>query len=125
MKQELPYNRPERVGQQLLHILGDTTTRNIDLSHLGFITFTRIEVSPDLKYAKIFFSVLAPKRDIQQVTNGLNHLRKAFRKYVGQELRIKNTPELRFYFDESSRFSDRIEQILHDIHQQEEDDSEH
>ncbi|MFQ6606014.1 MAG: 30S ribosome-binding factor RbfA [Fidelibacterota bacterium] len=125
MKQELPYNRPERVGQQLLHILGDTTTRNIDLSHLGFITFTRIIVSPDLKYAKVFFSVLAPKGDIEQVTIGLNQLRKAFRKYVGQQLRIKNTPELRFYFDESSRISDRIEQIIHHIHQQDDRDSEY
>jgi ribosome-binding factor A len=42
----------------------------------------------------------------------MNDLRKAFRKYIGPELKIKNIPELKFYFDESQEYSEKIDKLL-------------
>lgn len=112
MNTQTPYNRPERVGHEILHILSDITTKYIDITHLGFITFTGCQVSPDLKQVKVFFSVLTPQKDITDIERELNHRKKAYRKYLGQQLRIKNTPEVRFYYDNSLQESHRINELI-------------
>ena len=45
----------------------------------------------------------------------MNDLRKAFRKYIGPELKIKNIPELKFYFDESQEYSEKIDKLMKDL----------
>ncbi len=113
--QELPYNRTDRVGQQIRVILGQITLKHIDLSHLGFITFTGVNVSPDLRSAKVFYSVLDPKYPKDELQAAMNDLRKAFRKYIGQELKIKNIPKLKFYLDESQEYSEKVDKLLKDL----------
>ena len=110
--QELPYKRTDRVGQQIREILGQIALKHIDLSHLGFITFTEVNVSPDLRSAKIFYSVLNPKYSKGEIQGAMNDLSKAFRKYIGPELKIKNIPELKFYFDESQEYSEKVDKLL-------------
>ena len=46
-----PYDRIDRVNNQILDILGDISVKHIDLSHLGFVTFTKIDTSRDLRIA--------------------------------------------------------------------------
>ena len=113
--QELPYKRTDRVGQQIREILGQIALKHIDLSHLGFITFTEVNVSPDLRSAKIFYSVLYPKYSKDELQVAMNDLRKAFRKYIGPELKIKNIPKLKFYFDESQEYSEKVDKLLKDM----------
>jgi len=110
-----PYKRIDRVGLQILQIIGEITTKHIDISHLGFITFTQVEVSPDLRYAKVFYSVLNSKNSESIVNKGLNNLSKAFRKYLGQSIRTKNTPELKFYKDESFEHEEHMLKIIQDL----------
>ena len=113
--QELPYKRTDRVGQQIREILGQIALKHIDLSHLGFITFTEVNVSPDLRSAKIFYSVLNPKYSKDELQAAMNNLRKPFRKYIGPELKIKNIPKLKFYFDESQEYSEKVDKLLKDM----------
>ena len=113
--QELPYKRTDRVGRQIREILGQIALKHIDLSHLGFITFTGINVSPDLRNAKIFYSVLNPKYSKDELQAAMNDLRKAFRKYIGPELKIKNIPKLKFYLDESQEYSEKVDKLLKDL----------
>ena len=113
--QDLPYKRTDRIGKQIREILGQIALKNIDLSHLGFITFTGVNVSPDLRSAKVFYSVLDPKYPNDELQAAMNDLCKAFRKYIGQELKIKNIPKLKFYFDESQEYSEKIDKMLKDL----------
>ncbi len=115
MSLHTPYRRPDRVAQQILQIIGDITTRYIDLTELGFITFTRAQVANDLKYAKIFFSVIKPNPDIEGVARKLNHMASAFRKYLGPELHIRYTPELTFIHDESLEYAEKLDKIFDDL----------
>ena len=67
MKPQRPYKRSDRVGEQILEIVTDTAAKHIDLNHLGFITFTGIDISPDLRFAKIYFSVLNPTDNFHNI----------------------------------------------------------
>jgi len=115
LKQSLPYKRTERVGHQVKEILGEITTKYIDLSFLGFITFIEVQVAPDMRFAKVFYSVINPKMDIKKITIELNKRVKAFKKYLGPELPLKHIPQLQFYYDGSLDYMDKINTIMHDI----------
>ena len=104
----------DRVGNQVLDILSGILIRDIDLSHLGFVTFTFVEVAPDLRSAKVFYSVLNRKKSDEAINIDINKKRKAFKKYMGPELQLKSTPELRFYYDESLIYDQKINKLLHD-----------
>ena len=104
----------DRVGNQVLDILSGILTKDIDLSHLGFVTFTFVEVAPDLRSAKVFYSVLNRKKTDEAINIDINKKRKAFKKYMGPELQLKSTPELRFYYDESLIYDQKINKLLHD-----------
>jgi len=116
----------DRVGNQILDILSGILTKNINLSHLGFVTFTYVDVAPDLRSAKVFYSVLGRKRSDEDINVEINKKRKAFKKYMSPELHLKNTPDLRFYHDESLVYGDKINSLLHKIDiPEKKDDTEH
>lgn len=115
MQQQLPFKRTDRVGQQIKSILGDIVLKHISLNHIGFITFTSVDVSRDLRNAKVFYSILNPKIKIELIEHEMNKLRKAFRKYLGLQLNTKNTPELKFYIDDSHKFTKQIDKLFKEI----------
>ena len=115
MSSERPYKRTDRVASEILSLLGQIQTQYIDLSDLGFITFTHVSISKDLKNAKIFYSVVNKRKSMDKIHLELNSKGKAFRKYLGQNLRIKFTPELKFFYDDTNSYIQKIEKIFHDI----------
>ena len=110
-----PYKRTDRVGEQILEIVTDTAAKHIDLNNLGFITFTGIYVSPDLRSAKIFFSALNPIDDVQIIEKKINSMSKGFKKYLGMEMRIKNIPDLRFIYDQSLNYTEEMSQVIESL----------
>ena len=112
---ERPYKRTDRVASQILSILGQIQTQYIDLSYLGFITLTHVSISKDLKNAKIFYSVVNQKKTIDKIDSELNLKAKAFRKYLGQNLRIKFNTELKFFYDDTNSNIQKIEKIFNDL----------
>ena len=117
----------DRVGNQVLEILCGVLTKYINLSHLGFVTFTHVDVAPDLRTAKVYYSVLGRKKSDNEINIAINQKRKAFKKYMGPELHLKNTPDLQFFHDESLLYGNKINQLIHDIEikNTDESDSEH
>ena len=71
-----------------------------------------MDISPDLRSAKVFYSVLERKKTDEEINIEINKRRKAFKKYMSPELQLKNTPELRFYHDESFIYGKKINQLL-------------
>ena len=119
MRSERPYKRTDRVANEIQTILGDIQTQFIDLSDLGFVTISNVIVSPDLKYAKIFFSVVQKNKSIEEIEIDLNSKAKAFRKYLGKELRIKFTPQLKFYYDDTMSYAEKLDTIFHNLENKE------
>ena len=108
MISERPFNRTDRVANEIQNILGLIQTQYIDLSYLGFITFTKVIASSDLKHAKVFFGVVNKKMSIKNITIELNKKSKAFRKYLGQEMTTKFTPKIRFFYDDSFEYTEIV-----------------
>ena len=123
MKPQRPYKRSTRVGEQILEIVTDTAAKHIDLNYLGFITFTGIDISPDLRFAKIYFSVLNPTDNFQNIEFKINGISKRFKKYLGLEMRIKNIPDLRFIYDKSTDYAEKMNQIIQSINIPQDNDS--
>ena len=112
MEHNKPYDRIDRVNNQILDILGDILVKHIDLSYLGFITFTKISVSRDLRLAKVYYSVLNQKLSKNKLNVELNKFRKPFKKYLGPELTMKHTPDLRFYFDDTYEYTEYVSSLI-------------
>ena len=112
MTSNKPYNRSERVEKQILEIISSIAIKNIDLSSLGFITFTDVDISPDLKNAKIFFSVLNQKVPDNELEVEINRRQKAFKKFLSPELHLRITPKIKFVNDKKLAFEEKINNLL-------------
>lgn len=116
----------DRVSNQVLDVLSGILIKNIDLSYLGFVTFSHVKVAPDLRSAKVYYSVLGRKKSDQEINIEINKKRKAFKKYMSPELQFKHVPDLRFYLDEIFTYGDKINKLFHEINKNKtKDDSEH
>lgn len=81
----------------------------------GLPTVTEVKVPNDLSTARVFVSVFGSPELQQQVLAKLNEEAGYIRKLIGQRLRIRKTPELRFVFDETIEHGDRMMQIFAEI----------
>ena len=114
MTSNKPYTRSERVEKQLLDIISSIALKNIDLSSLGFVTFTDVDISPDLKNAKIFFSVLNQKLPDDKLEIEINRKQKAFKKFLSPELHLRTTPNIKFVIDNKLSYQEKIDSLLKD-----------
>ena len=114
MNSNKPYKRVDRINKQVLDILSDILIKNINLSHLGFITFTSVDVAPDLRTAKVFYSVLSGKLPESKVDIEINKKQKAFKKFMSPQLSLRYTPDIRFILDETLAYSEKIDNLLKD-----------
>jgi ribosome-binding factor A len=112
--------RPNRVADQIRQELGELLTRGeVHDPGIGFITLTRVQVSPDLQMARVFYTTLGDAKARQETARALERATPFFRRQVGSRLRLRRVPEFEFRFDESVAHQDRIEQILRDLHEEE------
>lgn len=82
---------------------------------VGFITITRVQVSPDLQHARVYYTSLGDQAARQNTARALERAASFMRRQLGQRLRLRRSPELAFKFDESIENQDRIEQLLKEI----------
>jgi ribosome-binding factor A len=112
--------RPKRVADQIRQELSELLTRGeVHDPGIGFITLTRVQVSPDLQMARVFYTTLGDAKARQETARALDRATPFFRRQIGSRLRLRRVPEFEFRFDESVAHQDRIEQILRDLHEEE------
>jgi ribosome-binding factor A len=88
----------------------------------AFVSITGAEVTPDLKYAKIFFSVL--NGDPKEIAKGLRSSSGFLRREIAQRMNLRITPELNFVYDESITYGAHIASILNNLEISEPDEDE-
>ena len=110
-------NRMDKVNAQIkreistMILMGD-----INDPRLKFITITYADVSKDLRYAKVGFSVLNnTPQEIKGVQEGLNSARGYIRKLIGERIQMRYTPEISFHYDHSMEYSDQVHRTLEEI----------
>src|SRR5262252_7270195 len=109
-------SRPDRVADQIRGELGQMLARDVHDPGLGFVTLTRVEVTPDLQHARIFFTALGDEKAQRQSTRALERAAPYLRRQIGSRLRLRRVPDLKFIYDESIAGQDRIEQLINELH---------
>jgi len=109
-------SRPDRVADQLRAELAGLLTRDVHDPGIGFVTLTRVHVSPDLQVARVYYTALGDEKARKSSARALERATPFLRRQVGSRLRLKRTPELHFVYDDSIAGQDRIEQLLNEIH---------
>lgn len=113
-------SRPERVGEEIRHALATLLAREVHDPGIGFVTITRVKVSPDLQLARAYYTQLGDEKARKDTRLALDRATPFLRRQIGQRLRLRRVPELRFEFDESVEKQDRIEKILLDLKEERE-----
>ena len=111
-----PYARSERVGDEMRNILANIFISKIHIAEAGLLTVTNVKVTDDLKIAKIYISFLKNKIMVDGLMKVLKERNKIIRYYVGLELQLKYIPELRFYHDDTMENAEKIDRLIHKIH---------
>lgn len=107
------FSRTQRVSQQLQKEIALILQREIKDPRIGMVTVSGVEVSRDLAYAKVFVTFLTMGDQTPQ--GGLEALQEAtgyIRSLLGKAIRLRVTPEITFYFDESLTEGMRISNLV-------------
>lgn len=104
--------RMRRVNEAVREVLGTVVSGEIQDPRVGFVTVTGVDVSPDLRHANVYLSVLGSAEERESTLAGLEAGRGYLQRRIAAELRLKRTPALRFRFDESVERGVRISALL-------------
>ncbi len=107
--------RPTRVGDQLRQDISELLAREVHDPGIGFLTITRVSVTPDLQIARVYYTTLGDDKARKDSRKALERATPFLRRQLGRRLRLRRVPELQFFFDESIERHDRIERILQEI----------
>ena len=108
--------RTRRVGELVLRELGALFQRGrVRDPDIGFVTFTGVDMTPDLRRARVFYSVLGAGDDQSTTQAALDRACPFVRRELGRKLHLKVTPEIEFRIDRSIEHGARIDQLLRDV----------
>ena len=108
-------SRPDRVADQIRSELALLLTREVHDPGIGFVTITRVQMTPDLQQARVFYTVLGDDQARKNTGRAIERAGPFLRRQIGSRLRLKRVPELTFLYDESIAGQDRIERLLNEV----------
>lgn len=109
------FPRSRRIGEQVLRVLSSMIRKDLSDPRLQDVSLTDVEISRDLRHAKVFFSTLRPDTDPGPVGEALNHAAGRMRHHLGTELRTRSTPELRFLYDEALQRGIELTSLINEV----------
>jgi len=107
--------RPSRVANAMRKEIGLILQRELRDPRLGFITITKVEVSPDLREAKAYYSVLGSDKQVKSSAIALGRAKGYIKKLVGDRIKLRYVPSISFYKDKGIEYGARVEEILTEI----------
>lgn len=108
--------RVERVAQEVQAAVADMLTRGkLKDPRIGFITITGVKVSPDLRVAKVFYSMVGDAKQKEDTAKGLEAAKGYVRRELSSILKLRVSPEVFFSFDPSLEEGDKIERLLREV----------
>ena len=106
--------RLRRVADQIQRELSDLLRTELKDPRVGMITLTGVEVSPDLAYAKVFFTALGDAQALARTEAGLQRAAGFLRTHLARRVKLRVTPELRFLHDVSVERGVRLSKLIDD-----------
>jgi ribosome-binding factor A len=110
-------SRPDRVADQIRSEIASLLTRGeVHDPGIGFVTLTRVHVTPDIQLARVYYTTLGDEKARRDTGRALARATPFLRRQIGARLRLRRVPELEFLYDDAVAGQDRIEQLLKEIH---------
>jgi ribosome-binding factor A len=113
-----PSRRPQRLALQIQHEISLILSRDMKDRRIGFVTITGVELSSDLRHAKVFVSVMGSEAEKKASLDTLGHAAGWIRHELGQRIRMRFLPEIVFRADSSQTYGEHIDRLLEDIHEE-------
>ncbi len=107
--------RGVRVADLIRDEVSQIMQREMDDPRLGMVSITRVDMSPDLRYARIFVSVYGPDEERKQALVALNNASGFIRRTLAPRLRMRTIPDIGFRLDESMEHAENIARILRQL----------
>jgi ribosome-binding factor A len=111
--------RINKIGDQVKQELALIIDQKVKDPKKGFITITRVRMSPDLRLASVYFSVLGKNESANESLEVLNRAKAFLRSQLSDRLKLRHLPELRFFYDDSLEYSEKISRLINKIHKDE------
>ncbi|MGE0132890.1 MAG: 30S ribosome-binding factor RbfA [Blastocatellales bacterium] len=107
--------RSHRLAEELKNEISVIIAQEVKDPRVGFATVTEVEVSPDLRYARVLVSVLGSPQEKQETFEALARATGYIRRLVGARIRLRHTPELSFAYDDSIEHGDKMMRLFDEI----------
>ena len=114
-------HRSERLAALILESVARLVREEVRDPRIGFVTLTGVEVSSDLKHARVFVSRMGSPEERKEAMRALAHAAPFFRRAVAQHASLRHMPELAFVEDESVERGFRVEALLNEHRRQSEE----
>lgn len=116
MGKNLPYDRTERVSDEVYRIVAEALRTKLTDPRLAGTCITRVNMTRDLRVARICFHFEDPsKKDRKTALDGFKSASGFLKRCIGETIELKFMPEIKFYYDEGVDTGDRIEELLRSV----------
>ena len=110
------FKRSEKIQELLLQEISALIQRLLKDTRIGFSTVTTVDLSNDLKHAKVYISVLGTECEQQNTITGLTNASGFIRGSLGKNLNLRYVPILEFILDETAKRVAKINKIINELH---------
>jgi ribosome-binding factor A len=109
------HKRADRIADLILKELAEVLLRRVKDPRLAGITLTNVEVSPDLRHAKVYYSLLGDNEKRIEAAVGLESARGFVKRELGKGLHLRRIPDISFCFDASLEHGSNIDRLLAEL----------
>mgnify|MGYP004464036193 FL=1 len=108
----------ERLNSTFVKEISYILQNEVKDENIKFVTVTGCDISSDLSYAKVYVTVLDDNKK-NTTLEALNNAKSFIRGELSKRVEIRHTPELKFIFDKSIEYGNKIENLIEEIHEKE------
>ena len=116
-------HRARKVGDLVVEVLARVLREELRDPRIGVVTLTGADVTPDLRLARVYFSILGDAESRRATARALAHAAPFLRRRLAREARLRRVPEIRFEEDASLESGSRVDALLREISSEREADS--
>src|SRR5690348_14504969 len=104
--------RLARIEGEMQRVLSTLVSREVRDPRVGNVTFTAVNVAPDMSTARVFFMPFGDKHTPEEVTEGLNRASGFLRGELGRALQLRHAPKLEFVYDQQIEHADKLTRLI-------------
>ena len=111
-------HRTERIAEQLREEVSQILATEVSDPDVGLVTVSRVKVTPDLSLARVYWTILGDAQERKKTTKALQRAAPFVRHVLAGRVTLRRVPEVQFQFDEGLAAHTRVEEILHELHEE-------